>query len=79
MEELKSFIQEEITNLVFRTVEYDEKLLSAKLLDSISLVDLIVAIEDHLDITVPTADVTEENFDSIDIMCTYLDKLQKDA
>jgi acyl carrier protein len=79
MEELKSFIQEEITNLVFRTVEYDEKLLSAKLLDSISLVDLIVAIEDHLDITVPTADVTEENFDSIDIMSTYLDKLQKDA
>lgn len=76
---MKEFIQKKISSLVFRTVGFDEKIISSKLLDSISLIDLIVAIEEHLDINIPTGDVIESNFDTIDLMYEYLEKLSKNA
>ena len=57
---------------MFTTVDFNEKLISSKTLDSISLIDLIVAIEDHLNITIPTVDVVEKNFDTINAMADYL-------
>jgi len=76
MEDLKVFIQNELSELVFKTVSFDEKLISTKTLDSISLIDLIVAIEDHLDISIPTSDVIESNFDSIDLISEYINNLR---
>ncbi len=79
MKNMKDFIQKELSNLVFRTVEFDEKIISTKMLDSINLVDLIVSIEEHLEINIPTADVTESNFDTIYLMCEYLEKLSENG
>lgn len=76
MENLKKIIQEELNDLIFRTVEFDEKLISTKTLDSISLVDLIVTIEEHLDINIPTGDVIEDNFETINAMYLYLSNLK---
>jgi len=72
LEELKQHIQEEIQSLAFTRVEFDESLIKSKLLDSITVVDLVVAIEEKTGIHVPIAEVTEENFDTIDKMIEYL-------
>ncbi len=66
MNELKSFLQEEIMNLAFKKVSYDESLIQSKLLDSISVVDLLVIIEDKIGKKIPQHLVKEENFDSIE-------------
>lgn len=46
MEGLKDFIQQEIANLAFKKVTYEESLVKSKVLDSITLVELMVLIEE---------------------------------
>jgi len=77
MNELKEFIQTELKEIIFRNVDFNEPLLSTKVLDSISLVDLIVAIEEYAGVSVPTGDVTEENFDTIDKISEYISSLKE--
>ncbi len=74
--ELKEFIQNELKELLFKTVSFEEKLISTRTLDSITLIDLIVAIEDFADITIPTADVNQDNFDTINSMSEYIKSLK---
>ena len=75
MGDIKSFIQEQIEELTFTHVEFDEALISSKLMDSITLVDLMVAIEDETGKKIPANDVTEENFDTIAKIEAYLSTL----
>jgi len=66
MDDLKLFIQEEIMNLAFRKVSFDESLVKSKLLDSIAVVDLLVSIEEKIGKTIPQHLIIDENIDSID-------------
>ncbi len=65
MDGLKIFIQNEIANLVFTKVDFDESLITSKLLDSITLVDLLVSIEEQTGKQIPQYLVNEDNFDTI--------------
>ncbi|MGD0710008.1 MAG: hypothetical protein ABR968_02390 [Bacteroidales bacterium] len=65
MDDLKLFIQEEIKKLAFKKVDFDESLIKSKLLDSIAVVDLLVAIEEKIGKTIPQYLVNVENIDSI--------------
>ncbi|MFN5982377.1 MAG: hypothetical protein ACK476_09645 [Fluviicola sp.] len=75
MEELKKFIQEEIMNAAFVKVGFDDLLLSNKLIDSITIVDIIVAIEEKIDKKFPQNLMQDENFDSINKMIETIEKL----
>jgi acyl carrier protein len=66
MEDIRPFIQEEIFNLAFKKVSFDESLLKSKLLDSIIFVELIVSIEEKIGKQIPQHLINEENLDSID-------------
>jgi D-alanine--poly(phosphoribitol) ligase subunit 2 len=70
---MKEFIQEQVKDLVFRSVGYDEPLLTTKLLDSIAVVDLAVALEARYGIAIPFTDISERNFDSINLIACYLE------
>ena len=48
MEELKSYIQQEVMNLAFVKVQFHESLIKSKILDSISVVELMVAVEEKI-------------------------------
>ncbi len=74
MDDIKVFIQEEVMNLAFKKVGYDESLVRSKLLDSISTVDLLVAIEEKIGKQVPQHLFIEENFDTIDLIYDTLKK-----
>ena len=65
MEDIKIFIQNEIMGLAFKKVDFDESLIKSKLLDSISMVDLLVAIEEKTGKKIPQHLITTENLDTI--------------
>jgi acyl carrier protein len=66
MEDLKNFIREEIVNVAFKKVSFDESLIHSKLLDSITMIDLIVSIEEKIGKQIPQHLINDDNFDSID-------------
>jgi acyl carrier protein len=76
MEELKQFIRDEVRNLAFVSVGFDDALITSKLLDSITVVDLIVSIEDKTGKQIPQHLIKEENFDTINIICETLKNLE---
>jgi len=47
-------------------------LLDSGILDSLSLLQLVVYLEERFGITVGDADLLPENFESIDSICAYL-------
>lgn len=68
MEDQKLFIQKEIMNLAFTKVGFDDSLLKTNILDSITLVDLLVSIEDEYKIKIPQHLINDENMDTINRM-----------
>ncbi|MBL0048686.1 MAG: hypothetical protein IPP32_11400 [Bacteroidetes bacterium] len=66
MEELKLYVQSEVLSLAFVKVTNDQSLIKSKLLDSITVVDLLVSIEDKIGKKIPQHLINEDNFDSID-------------
>ena len=75
MEDLKAFIQSEVLLLAFKKVSYDESIVKSQLLDSITLVDLIVSIEEKTGKEVPQHLITDDNFDTIDKIIETISKL----
>jgi acyl carrier protein len=75
MDELKAFIQNEIKTIAFKKVEMDESLIKSKVLDSIGVVDLIVAIEEKTGKQIPQHLVTDENFETINEIINTLSKV----
>ena len=73
MKELKQFIKKEIANITFKDVMDDDSLITSGLLDSITLVDLVVSIEDESDIEIPFTDINKQNFETLNTIMTYLD------
>jgi len=76
MDELKVFIQNEVMNLAFVKVGFDDSIIKSKLLDSISIVDLLVSIEDEIGKKIPQYLIKEDNFDTINIIIETLSKLE---
>jgi acyl carrier protein len=50
----------------------DTSLLEGGILDSLSLLRLVVFLEEQFSITVGEADLLPENFDNVNTICTYL-------
>jgi len=75
MDDLKAFIQNEIKTIAFKKVEMDESLIKSKVLDSIGVVDLIVAIEEKTGKQIPQHLVTDENFETINEIINTLNKV----
>jgi acyl carrier protein len=70
--EVKKIVSNFVSELIFKSVEPEEKLISTKTLDSISLVDLAVAIEESFNIEIPLSEMKVEEFDTINLMTTYI-------
>lgn len=74
MEGLHDFLKEQINELAFTEVSNEESLVESGLLDSIVVVDLVVAIEEEYDVHIPNSDVIPEHFESINHIVAYLEK-----
>lgn len=52
----------------------DTSLLKGGILDSLSLLRLVVFLQDRFQVTVDETDLLPENFESVDAICAYLQR-----
>jgi acyl carrier protein len=59
------YLQSEILKQPIRTIDPDEPLLSSGLIDSFSLVDVALFIEDTFNVTIEDTDLNADAFDTL--------------
>ncbi len=74
MENIEQFLIQKIEELSFTEISKSDRLWTDKILDSITIVELVVAIEIQFGVKVPNVDIIVENFDSIDLITEYIVK-----
>jgi len=71
--EIILFLKKTINEIAFTEVTEDESLFISKLIDSISFVDLLVAIEEKMNIKIKQNEVNTENFDTVHQITTFIE------
>jgi acyl carrier protein len=71
---LMDFIKNEVMRNKNAKLSEDEDLLSAGILDSLAILQLVAYIEDQFGIKIPDEDVVFENFQSIRSLSAYLER-----
>lgn len=71
---LVEFVKNEVMRNKNAKLSDDEDLLSAGILDSLAILQLVAYIEDQFGIKVPDEDVVFENFQSINALTAYLEQ-----
>ena len=69
---MEDFIIEKIQEIAFTSVKSDDPLWTSRVLDSISIVELIVEIETEYKIKIPFSDIIEDNFETVARMVNYI-------
>ena len=72
---ITDYIKNEIMRNKNAKLDYDEDLLSAGILDSLAILQLVAYIEKALGIQVPDEDVVYDNFKSVNALVEYLQPL----
>jgi len=75
MESIKEFIQNEVISLSFKKVSFNESIIKSKILDSIAVVDLLVAIEERIGKKFPQYLINDDNFDTIEKIVVTINKI----
>ena len=57
--------------------ENEKELLTGEVLDSFDIISLISLLEEKLKIDIDLDDITDENFNSLDCMCEYLESKER--
>jgi acyl carrier protein len=73
---MENFIREKIEEIAFVQVKIDDQLWTGRILDSITIVELIVELEGEYGIEIPMVDVVEENFNSVRLIMAYIERLK---
>ena len=66
IEKLSTKIAQDILEDEQRVISSTESLISSGLIDSFSLVDLALIVEDNFGVIIDDAELTSDNFDSLD-------------
>lgn len=70
---MENFLINKIEELAFTKVTKNELLWESKILDSISIVELVVEIENEFSIKIPFNEIIVENFETIENMMKYIE------
>ena len=73
--ELLDLINTEVSLDPATPVEADTDLLLTGLVDSLGVVEVVAWLEDRLDVTIDPVDVVLENFQTVDLMITFAERL----
>jgi acyl carrier protein len=74
---LLDYIKKELAVGSKRNIQMDDDLLSAGIIDSLGVLQLVSFIEEQFNIQMPDEDVVLENFQSVNSLASYLDNFQK--
>ncbi len=65
IQKIKIYLQEDILQLPNREIEPDEALISSGLIDSFSLVDIALFVEDNFDVRIDDTELNADTFDTL--------------
>ena len=71
---MEEFLINKIEEITFTEVTVDEGLWTSGILDSITIVELAVEIEDEYSIKVPFDDIVEDNFETVSRLIAYIER-----
>ena len=71
--QLSKFIAEKILRQPGRTIAADEKLISSGLIDSFSLMDLALFVEDTYGVRIEDTELNADTFDSLDQLTALIE------
>jgi acyl carrier protein len=73
---MEEFLKEKIEELTFESVEASESLIQSGILDSITVVDLAVFIEEEYGVSIPFNEIKPEYFETIETIIQFVEKLK---
>jgi len=73
---MEAFLKDKIEQIAFSSVEKQDPLWSSGVLDSISIVELAVEIENEFNISIPFEEITEDRFQTIELIIKYIENKQ---
>lgn len=71
---VETFIKEKIEEITFTKVSDDDLLWTNKILDSITIIELVVELESEYGIKIPMSDVVLENFEQVSLIANYIER-----
>jgi acyl carrier protein len=71
--EITTFLKDTINEIAFAQVTNEESLFISKLIDSITFVDLLVAIEEKMNIKIKQNEVNTDNFDTVNQIAIFIE------
>jgi acyl carrier protein len=72
IEKIKIYLQEEIIQIPNREIEADEALISSGLIDSFSLVDVALFVEDTFDVRIDDTELNADSFDTLNELAVLI-------
>lgn len=70
---IKDYITREVApNPELLPIKDDTRLIESGILDSLSILKLVLFLEEKFGVKVAPGDVTQENFETVDLICRYL-------
>jgi len=73
---MEDFLKEKIEELTFESVDSNESLIESGVLDSITVVDLAVFIENEYGVSIPFNEIKPEHFETIETIKSYVEGLK---
>jgi acyl carrier protein len=69
---MEKFIIDKIEEIAFSRVKPSDSLWQEKVLDSITIVELVVELEAEFGVKIPFNEIVEDNFETVERIVTYL-------
>jgi len=69
---METFLIDKIQEIAFTKVTPEESLWESRVLDSITIVELVVEIETEYGISIPFNEIVVENFETVERMVNYI-------
>lgn len=69
---MEEFIIDKIEEIAFSRVKPNDSLWQEKVLDSITIVELVVELESEFGIKIPFNEIVEDNFETVERIVNYL-------
>ena len=71
---VRSIVREGVAEMVGHRVQDSEPIVSSGLLDSLSVVKLIIRLEQKLNVAIPPTNLQPDDFDNVDLIVETLER-----
>ncbi|MEJ6492840.1 MAG: phosphopantetheine-binding protein [Flavobacteriales bacterium] len=75
---MENYLIDKIEEISFTRVEKNDSLWKSRIMDSITIVELAVEIEEEFGINIPFEEIVVENFETVDLLMAFITKKQSE-